>query len=76
MNTFALAKTVGKNIRFYRENLCMSYADLSELTDIPVSAIRSYEDGAGVPPLWNLVLISQALDVPLDALVYDLASEQ
>lgn len=62
---------IGKRIRGYRGDLKMTQSKVSELVKIEPSTLSHIERGATKVSLPTLIHIANALQVSLDALVYD-----
>lgn len=63
--------SVGSNIKKYRNLKKMTQKQLSEKTEISISAINKYENGKRQPRTEMLVKIAEALDIDLLTLVAD-----
>ena len=67
--------TVGEQIRKYRKKAGMTQKELGEQCGMYDSAIRLYETGRGSPKLETLQKIAAALEIPVIALLPDLAGQ-
>lgn len=61
-------KRVGLRIKSLRADKGYNQEALSELSKIPISTIRSYEDGTSVMGMENATKIADALECSLDKL--------
>lgn len=61
---------IGENIKKYRKIKKLSQQDLSKLSGIPRISISRYENGDRVPNIDIIKKITTALDVSLEAFIY------
>ena len=62
---------IGKKIRLFREQLKLSQKDLANLIFVSEATIGHYETGIRIPPVDKLELLSNAFDVDMNDLMYD-----
>lgn len=61
-------RTIGQNIRYYRCLHHLTQEKLAELADINEKSISAYENDTRIPPIFNLLVIAQALGVTMKQL--------
>ena len=60
---------VGKNIAKFRKEKELTQEELAQKINISAKAISSYENNRNLPNIETLILLSEVLDVPVDALI-------
>lgn len=60
---------VGKNIAKFRKKKELTQEELAQKINISAKAISSYENNRNLPNIETLILLSEVLDVPVDALI-------
>lgn len=65
----SLAEEIGERVRRRREALGLSRAELAQRSDLSEDALGLIERGENAPRVENLVRLSVALRVPVDALL-------
>ena len=68
-------KSLGVNVKYYREQKEMSASRLAELADISLSHINNIESASVRASAKVLVRIANALEVPIDVLLCDSLKE-
>ena len=65
-----LAKGLGRNLRYLREQTGMSQTELAVKFDVSQSTIAAWESGSRYPGLYHLHCIHDLFQVDLDRLIY------
>ena len=60
---------VGKNITKFRKEKNLTQEELAQKINISAKAISSYENNRNLPNIETLILLSEVLDVSVDALI-------
>ena len=60
---------VGKNIAKFRKKKNLTQEELAQKINISAKAISSYENNRNLPNIETLILLSEVLDVPVDAVI-------
>ena len=64
-------KSIGKNIRKYRNNKKLRQEQLAEMTDLSANYIGMVERGEKAPSMETFLKIANALEVSADLLLVD-----
>ena len=64
-----MIETIGKSMKRIRKSRNLFQRELSEISNVPLTSIREYEEDLVLPGLFNLIAIADALNVTLDELI-------
>lgn len=67
---------IGRTIKFHREKLKLTQAELAEMTDLSVQHLSRIENGNYVPSLYTFFILITVLKIDLRVFGYDVSTSQ